>query len=165
MQPDVYLSSELILNYHEVMTKALKQVQSSELSRNATHVFGQAEQAPVLVTRRDGVNLVLMAESVHQDREELAQLANWVFSATLGEEKDFASRLVDQFPWMLALEPKSRALFADEIVAAVRTSLSTGEPYLALSTFESWKETATAISAGLKGADDWLDEPIRVERP
>lgn len=165
MQANVYLNSELILNYHEVMTKALKQVQSSELSRNSSSVFGQAELGPVLVTRRDGVNLVLMAESVHQDREELAQLANWVFSAALGEEKDFASRLVDQFPWMLALAPKSRAIFADEIVAAVRTSLSTGEPYLALSTFESWKETATAISAGLKGADDWLDEPIRVERP
>jgi hypothetical protein len=165
MQPDVYLNSELILNYYEVMTKALKQVQSSELSRNAAHVFGQAEQGPVLVTRRDGVNLVLMSEATHQDREDMAQLVNWVVSASLGSERDFVSRLVDQFPWMLALAEDSRAICAEEIVAALRTSLSTGEPYLALSTFESWKETATAISAGLKGADDWLDEPIRVERP
>jgi hypothetical protein len=149
---DVLLNSELLLNYYEAMTKSLKQVQSSELSRNAANVFGQAEQWPILVTRRDGVNLVLMSESVHQDREELAQLANWVFSATLGEEKNFVSRLVDEFPWMLALEPKSQAIFATEIVAAVRSSLATGEPYL-------------AISAGLKGADDWLDEPTRIERP
>jgi hypothetical protein len=159
------LSSEVILNYYESMTKSLKQVHSSELSRNTAHVFGQAEQGPILVTRRDGVNLVLMSESTHQDREDLAQLVGWVVSATLGKGNDFESRLADQLPWMMALTRDGQARFADELLAAVRASLATSEPYLALSTFESWKETATAISAGLKAAEDWIELPIKVQRP
>ena len=66
---------------------------------------------------------------------------------------------------MLALSSDGQTRFSNELLAAVRTSLATGEPHLALSTFESWKETATAITAGLTIADDWLDEPVRVARP
>jgi hypothetical protein len=162
---EVLLNSELLLNYYEAMTKSLKQVPSSELSRNAANVFGQAEQGPILVTRRDGVNLVLMSESTHQDREDFAELVNRVVSASLGKENEIESRLADQFPWMLALSSDGQTRFSNELLAAVRTSLATGEPHLALSTFESWKETATAITAGLTIADDWLEEPVRVERP
>lgn len=72
------------------------------------------------------------------------------------------------FPWMLALSPQDRVTCAQDLVDAARASFSTGEPHLALAELASWKETATAVAAGLGQADlDWLDSDgdSLVERP
>ncbi|MCZ9635381.1 hypothetical protein RhoBH5_32380 [Rhodococcus sp. BH5] len=48
-------------------------------------------------------------------------------------------------------------------------SFSTDQPHLVLAELTSWRETATAIAAGLGQADlEWLDTPeddTMVERP
>ena len=62
------------------------------------------------------------------------------------------------FPWMLALSPEDRASCAQALVDAARASFSTDQSHLALAELTSWRETATAIAAGLGQAElEWLD--------
>lgn len=70
------------------------------------------------------------------------------------------------FPWMLALSPADRRTCAQELVDAARASFSTDQPHLAIAELTSWKETATAVAAGLGSADlEWLGDDETVERP
>ena len=63
------------------------------------------------------------------------------------------------FPWMLALSPEDRAICAQDLVDAARASFSTDQPHLVLAELTSWKETATAIAAGLnRGEPEWMDD-------
>ena len=53
-----------------------------------------------------------------------------------------------------------------ELIDAARASFATEQPHLALAEFTAWKETATAIAAGLGDVEtDWLDDSEPVERP
>lgn len=78
-----------------------------------------------------------------------------------------AERMSRAFPWMLALSPDDRATCAQDLVDAARASFSTDQPHLVLAELTSWKETATAIAAGLnRGEPEWLDDDDAVvERP
>ncbi|GAA4741573.1 hypothetical protein GCM10023217_07410 [Gordonia alkaliphila] len=68
-----------------------------------------------------------------------------------------------------AFPPPNRDTCAQDLVNAARASLSTNQPHLAISELTSWKETATALAAGLGTADlEWLDREDargKVERP
>lgn len=68
---------------------------------------------------------------------------------------------------VLALSPADRESCAQELVDAARASFSTNQLQLPISELTSWKETATAVAAGLGSADlEWLDDvEIVVERP
>lgn len=69
------------------------------------------------------------------------------------------------FPWMLALSPTDRSP-APGTSSTPRASFSTDQPHLAIAELTSWKETATAVAAGLGRSDlEWLDEDETVERP
>lgn len=74
--------------------------------------------------------------------------------------------MTSSYPWMDALSATDRARCAQDLDDAKRASLSTNQPHLAATKLTSWRETATAIAAGL-GAEpvEWLDEPVPVERP
>ncbi|WP_208859892.1 hypothetical protein [Mycolicibacterium peregrinum] len=62
----------------------------------------------------------------------------------------------DPESWMLALSPEDRAACARDIAAAA-------DPQQELT---AWRETATAIAAGLgRGEVEWLDGDDVVERP
>ncbi len=80
-----------------------------------------------------------------------------------------AERMSKAFPWMLALSPADRTTCAQDLVDAARASFSTDQPHRVLSELTSWRETATAIAAGLGQADlEWLDgddDDTIVERP
>ena len=72
----------------------------------------------------------------------------------------------DRFPWMLALSPADQETCADDVLAAARASFATNQPHLAIAELSSWRETATAIAAGLgKEPVEWLDNSEAVERP
>ncbi|MFB9714429.1 hypothetical protein [Arthrobacter methylotrophus] len=72
----------------------------------------------------------------------------------------------DRFPWMLALSEADREACSSEIVAAARASFATNQHHLAVAAVTAWRETATAIAAGLgKEAIEWLDDTEPVERP
>ncbi|MDA3804849.1 prevent-host-death protein [Clavibacter sp. CT19] len=139
---------------------------SSELSKHSADVFAEAEEHPVQVTRRDGETLVLMSQSAADAQAQLLQLAADLITVTLDDEGSLASRMAQRFPWMLALSAADQESCARELVDAARASFSTGQPHLAIAELTSWRETATAIAAGLAPSPvEWLDRPVPVARP
>lgn len=147
-------------------TLPVRTVQSSELSRNSSKVFAAAELRPVDVTRRDGEDLVLMSKRESDARSELLHLAAQLIAVATDDRGTLADRMADRFPWMLALNPTDRVKCARELLDSARASFATKEPHLAVAEMIAWRETATAIAAGLHATpSDWLDEDAKVERP
>ncbi|WP_340539158.1 hypothetical protein [Nocardioides sp. GXZ039] len=147
-------------------TKPRTTFQSSELSRSSAEVFAAAADQPVHVTRRDGEPLVLMTESEDRARSELLALAGQLIAVATCGDGPLADRMADHFGWMLALSAEDRAAAADDILQAARASFATGQSHLAMAELLSWRETATALAAGLGHTPvEWLDEAEPVERP
>ncbi|MFE4195912.1 prevent-host-death protein [Paenarthrobacter sp. NPDC056912] len=146
--------------------RARTSFQSSELSRSSSEVFAAAADHPVQVTRRDGESLVLMSASADAARSSLLELAAQLVAVSTSTEGTLAARMGDRFPWMLALNPADQEACANEILAAARASFATHEPHLAIAELTSWRETATAIAAGLgRESVEWLDHSDAVVRP
>ena len=140
--------------------------QSSELSRSSAEVFAAAADHPVRVTRRDGESLVLMSESADAARISLLELAAQLVAVSTSTEGTLAARMSDRFPWMLALSPVDQETCADDVLAAARASFATNQPHLAIAELTSWRETATAIAAGIgREPVQWLGDSEAVERP
>lgn len=142
---------------------------SSDLSKHSAEVFAEAEDHPVTVTRRDGENLVLMSQREADGRARLLEFAAQLIGVAVDDDGPLAERMSKAFPWMLALSPEDRTTCAQDLVDAARASFSTDQPHLALAELTSWRETATAIAAGLGHAEvEWLDgddDDTVVERP
>lgn len=139
---------------------------SSDLSRHSAEVFAEAEDHPVTVTRRDGEALVLMSQREADDRARLLEFAAQLITVVIEDVGTLGQRMAKAFPWMLALSPADRESCAQDLVNAARASFSTEQPHLALVELTSWKETATALAAGLGSTDlEWLDNTETVERP
>ncbi len=162
------LSSEHALNYARCMpaVAASRTVfQSSALSRSSAEVFAAATEHPVQVTRRDGEPLVLMSEREDQSRTSLLELASQLIAVSTSIEGTLTERMSDRFPWMLALNAADREACATAILAAARASFATNQPHLAVAELTAWKETATALAAGLGHTPvEWIDDEA-VERP
>lgn len=139
---------------------------SSDLSKHSAEVFAEAEDHPVTVTRRDGQALVLMSQREADSRNHMLQFAAQLIGVALDGSGPLAERMSRAFPWMLALSPEDRAICAQDLVDAARASFSTDQPNLVLAELTSWKETATALAAGLgRGEPEWMDDDVVVERP
>ncbi|WP_406285331.1 prevent-host-death protein [Streptomyces sp. NBC_00209] len=139
---------------------------SSDLSKHSAEVFAEAENHPVTVTRRDGAALVLMSQREAEGRARLLDFAAQLITVTLDEGGPLSVRMARAFPWMLALSPSDRESCAQDLVDAARASFATNQPHLAIAELTSWKETATAVAAGLGSADlEWFHEDETVERP
>jgi len=107
-----------------------------------------------------------MTESADQARTSLLELAAQLVAVSTDTSGTFADRMSDRFPWMLALTPDDQASCAKAVLAAARASFATNQPHLAVAELNAWRETATAIAAGLgREPVEWLDEPLVVERP
>lgn len=64
-----------------------------------------------------------------------------------------------KFEWMHALSDVDQATCAQNLVDAARASFSTGQAHLAVAELTSWRETATAVAAGLTATSvEWLDQ-------
>ena len=139
---------------------------SSDLSKYSADVFAEAEEHPVRVTRRDGETLVLMSQREVDARALLLQLAADLITVTLDDEGTLASRMVQKFEWMRALSTADQEACARDLIHAARASFATGQAHLALAELTSWRETATAVAAGLTGLPvEWLEAPTPAERP
>ena len=148
------------------MSKLIEQVQSSELSRNPLKVFSAAEKTPVTVTRRDGEDLVLSSKSQATSRNEFFEFTAKIVVATCGENGTLTERLVDQFPWMLALDKDDQVKCAKDLVEAALISMTTHQTRHALIELNSWKDTAEALAAGwFDDTDELLAVPVLVPRP
>ncbi|MGC0141833.1 prevent-host-death protein [Pseudactinotalea sp. Z1732] len=131
---------------------------SSDLSKHSAEVFAEAEDHPVTVTRRDGESLVLMSQREANARAELLHIAATLITVTL-EEGPLSERMASRYPWMYALSSQDREQCARDLIDAARASFSTQQPHLAIAQLASWRETATAIAAGLGSQPvEWLDE-------
>lgn len=131
---------------------------SSDLSKHSAEVFAEAEDHPVTVTRRDGESLVLMSQREADARAELLHLAATLITVTL-EDGPLSERMASRYPWMYALSAEDRDECARSLIDAARASFSTQQPHLAIAQLTSWRETATAIAAGLGSQPvEWLDE-------
>lgn len=140
--------------------------QSSDLSKHSREVFAEADERPIIITRRDGQNLVLMSESEVELRERALQVAAQIIAATTDDKLSLGTRMARSFHWMMALSAQSREDCATELVNAARAAFSTKEYRLLLNEIIAWKETATAIAAGLNNPDvEWLDTDELVARP
>lgn len=107
-----------------------------------------------------------MSKKDYAERDALLELAAQLIGALVRIDGSTVDRLSDQFPWMLALNDVDRATCADRIVAAARASISTKQPRLAISELVAWRETATAMAAGLGSETvDWFGESEPAERP
>lgn len=141
---------------------------SSDLSKHSAEVFAEAEDHPVTVTRRDGEALVLMSQREAVGRTRLLDIAAQLITATLDTEGSLSERMSRSFPWMLALSPADRETCARDLIDAARASFSTDQSHLVTVELTAWKETATAVAAGLGREDlQWLDDGVvhYVERP
>lgn len=140
--------------------------QSSELSRASAEVFAAATDHPVEVTRRDGESLVLMSESADRARTALLELAAQLVAVSTNTDGTLVTRMIDRFPWMLALSTADQQTCANDILTAARASFATNQPHLAIAELTVWRETATAVAAGLgREPVEWLDDTLVVERP
>jgi hypothetical protein len=140
---------------------------SSDLSKHSAKVFAEAEDHPVTVTRRDGESLVLMSQREADARAELLSIAATLLAAAL-EDGPLTEHMASRFPWMYALRVEDRDECARDLIDAARASFATHQPHLVITTLTSWRETATAIAAGLGVQTvEWIDEDeeTAVERP
>ncbi|SJM47972.1 hypothetical protein FM112_00370 [Gulosibacter sp. 10] len=129
-------------------------------------MFEAAEEHPVDVTRRDGEDLVLMTKREAAARERLLELAAQLIAVSTDDRGTLGARMARAFPWMLALSPTARETCATELLEAARASFGTGQSHLVAAEMTAWRETATAIAAGLDQAPvDWIDYEVEVERP
>lgn len=163
-------NSEYIPNMIAVMTIAADFPQrtrrSSDLSKHSAEVFAEAEEHPISITRRDGESLVLMSQREAEGQTQLLEIAAQLLTVSIEDHGSLTERMSKAFPWMLALSAKDQETFARNIFDAARASLSTTQPHLIITELTSWKETATAIAAGLDTKNvDWLENDPRVERP
>src|SRR5699024_4940179 len=126
---------------------------SSDLSKHSAEVFAEAEDHPVTVTRRDGEALVLMSQREADGRARLLNFAAQLITVTLDDDGTLAERMSRSFPWMMALSPADRATCAQARGAAARASCTHDEPHLAIAELTSWKETGTALAAGVANAE------------
>lgn len=148
------------------LTRSRTTFQSSELSRSSAEVFAAAADHPVEVTRRDGESLVLMSGSADRARTNLLELAAQLVAVSTSTDGTLVTRMIDRFPWMLALSPADQQACANDILSAARASFATNQPHLAIAELTAWRETATVIAAGLgQEPVEWLDDSVVVERP
>ena len=140
---------------------------SSDLHKHSAEVFAEAEDHPVTVTRPDGEPLVLMSQREADARALLLEFAAQLLGVALDDDGPLVDRMPHAFPWMLALSSQDQATCTQDLINAARASVAT-DPHLVLAQLTSWRETASAIAAGLEvqGNIDWLDDgALIVERP
>lgn len=131
---------------------------SSDLSKHSAEVFAEAENHPVTVTRRDGEDLVLMSIREAEGRSRMLEFAAQLIGVAVSDSGPLAARMANAFPWMLALSEQDRAACAQDLVDAARASFSTDQPHRVLAELNAWRETASAVAAGLGRVKvDWLD--------
>ena len=158
--------SEYIQIYHESMSVTVEKFQSSDLSRNSAKVFAVAENTAVLITRRDGEDLVLMPERDSRDRRDFFEFSALTMSALFDDRGTLVERMIDRFPWIGVFTPEGQEECVNALIDAARTAFATNSPRVAMMTLIPWRETAFAIAEGLGDEPvDGLDESEIVPNP
>lgn len=129
-------------------------------------MFSAAEERPILVTRRDGENLILMSQRESDARNKLFDIAADFFSALSEAEGSLADKLSKRFHWMLALSQASQKECAEDLMEGIRVALATRNMAPLAIKLDAWRDSANAIAAGYADRQiEWLDNPVKVSRP
>jgi hypothetical protein len=141
----------------------------SDLLRSPNDVVAATENGDVLLTRRDGDDLVLSsAEAGRRNRRGLEFAASIVSAAVSQWPESFAYRLHQPFPWMAFLSEPEQEELAKELVDVARACASLDRFERLAVVISQWKSTAAIYSDGLALDTmnvDWMDFPAPVERP
>ena len=159
--------SEYIQNYLGSMSFTVEKFQSSELSRNSAKVFAVAENTAVLITRRDGEDLVLMPDRDSRYQRDFYEFSALTMSALFDDRGTLVERMIDRFPWIGVFQPEGQEECVHALIDAARTAFATNSPRVSMMTLIPWRETASAIAEGLAPVadDEWYDEPVIVPNP
>ena len=131
----------------------------TDLLRSPKTVVAQTEAGPVLITRRDAADLVLMRAGDLQGQSEGIALASRIMRAALIHGGNMRAALHDAFAWASILNNDELDEFSATIDRLVWSSAELGTYGALLDAIRSWKGTAEAIADGLAAVPeaDWLD--------
>jgi hypothetical protein len=150
-----------------VIVSPLRRFKFSDLSRASKSVSAAADAGPVVIDRRDGDELVLMRRAqADADRLTLAQVTPLLVAFAEESNLSLAERVWGLYPWARFLTEQGRVSFVEEVVDVARACAAAGRFEPLSATLHAWQATAEAKAAGWdRVVPEWLDEPIRVERP
>jgi hypothetical protein len=99
--------------------------------------------------------------------EQGVALSSQLIRAIGRNNNDVAAALTEMFAWTAEFTQAELAAYANEVEQLVYVASKLGEFEGLLQAQRSWQETALAYAAGLRTAEviEWLDVPVRVERP
>lgn len=105
--------------------------------------------------------------TIDLEMEEGVALSSQLIRAIGRHNNNVAAALSELFAWVAEFTPAELDAYAKEIRQLV-SAASEPSTYARLSQAQrSWRETALAYAAGLRPVEaiEWLDVPVRVERP
>jgi hypothetical protein len=144
----------------------------SGMLRNSGDVLHELEHADVLLHRRDGEDVMMVARHRESAVRDSLSMAVRGLGAVLADA-DLAGRvldaLADAMPWTAWLEPQDRASFARAFVSTAQACYETDyfEPLSRL--LNRWKSSAEIAHdpelSALLAADRGDDELVALDRP
>ena len=107
-----------------------------------------------------------MSQREADARAELLQMAATLITVML-KDGPLTERMASRYTWMYALSSEDRDECTRDLIDTARASFATYQPHLAIATLTGWRETATAIAAGLGARPvEWIgeDDETHLER-
>jgi hypothetical protein len=105
---------------------------------------------PVLISRRDGEDLVLMSYKTFQQENQFLELVGRFMNALdESDEVSIGKRLAKDMPWLRILNSEQLGYFVAEMIEQITVATSTGVYRDALIMFDNWQAKARAIQMGL----------------
>jgi hypothetical protein len=123
------------------------------LLRNTKEVVAQTDAGPVRITRRDGVDLVLVRVDDLDAEQAGSALCVGIAREAFAHNRDMTAALRALYPWTGLFSPHAMTQFAAEMDKLVWSAISLGRFRAALVSFAGWKATAEALADGLGGRD------------
>jgi hypothetical protein len=122
----------------------------SELSKHSKDVASKVERAGrILVTRRDGADLILTTELHDRQREEAVDIASRVLAVLLTSDEggEVVIRTLPMvFPWIRHLNDEERLEFAHDLMEASRDMTELDVPANLHRILVGWKATARILA-------------------
>lgn len=140
------------------------------LLRSPKDVVAQTDAGAVRITRRDGVDLVLVRADDYDVEQAGSALCMTIGREALAHDRDMGAALRALYPWTELFSRRAMSRFATEMDKLVWSAISLGTFRAVVVSFAGWKATAEALADGLGDPDadlEWIapEVTVVVERP
>jgi hypothetical protein len=156
------LTSDVLLKYLLAMTTAtaIPSTTWSAFQRDAKRVADQAAESDILLSRRDGPDLVIGTAERREDLVASVEVLARLLSAVI-EDPAVLRTLADPavLPWLAFLPSGDREAFAVEFVTTVNAAVDLGTLLPVSTLLHEWRNTA------LVHADPRLAAAMRRDHP